>query len=707
MTRFLFITVLLLFLGSLQLKGQIVSADSLLQIVASLPDDESKARFLEKNVVGLSYNKFDDAAKVFLEQLAIAKRSGKVQQELILSLHVIGAANFKGYFGLADSLSLHYVTRVDEAETADIKTGLFHEAAKAAFYAQQYDQSIAFDSSMLKTLTGIGDPALRDSFAVEVYNYLGKSYNASGRFIPAVKALNEGIDLLKAKDPTDDKLREFYTELGIVYSQIGLYDRAVEYLNSTLEINPNPVNKVTNHINIGRNLILTKKYAEASHSYRSVLDIDLPTGRRANFLPFVYEGLIESYYRLGNIDSLDYFFTAFSALQTENTSQQNAGNFLYRQAQLFHSLAHGRLVAAETTGQSLLSEAIDKNDPAEQLMYTELLSELYRQRGDYKQADFFAQNLLTLKDSIQGANRNNALLLYYNQFETKEKENQILLLGREREREAARRKQFQTVAGLLGLLLLTGLIFYLQLRKARQKLSIKNQQLNQLNATKDRFFGIIAHDLRNPIIALETADSQIAKLYAKGNEKGIKRTVEMISKTTGKLTGLLDNLLQWALGQSGAITLRKQPMLLAETIQENIVLYASAAEAKSITLHNVVQEDTTVMADQNALQTILRNLIGNAVKFSPSYQDAKITVAHKKEKGMDVISVSDQGPGIPDEELSHLFQLHHGEQKDGQRKSGTGLGLILCKEMAELHGGHIEVDTQVGAGTSFNIYLPG
>jgi signal transduction histidine kinase len=705
MTRFLLTSIFLLLVGGHQLFGQI-SADSLLEIAASLPDDDAKGRFLEDNVVGLSYNKFDDPAKVFMEQLAIAKRLDKVQQELTLSLHVIGAANYKGYFGLADSLSLHYVSRVAEAETAETKTGLFHEAAKASFYAQQYDQSIAYDSSMLKTLPGISDPVLRDSFAVEVYNYLGKSYNASGRFISAVKALNEGIDLLRAKDPAADKLREFYTELGIVYSQIGLYDRAVDYLNRTLEINPSPVSRVTNQINIGRNLLLTKKYAEASRRYRSILDIELPPGRQANILPFAYEGLIESYYRLGNIDSLDYYFKEFAAMQAENTSQQNAGNFLYRQAQLFHNLVHGRLAAAETTGKGLLSEAIDKNDPAEQLMYTELLSELYRQRGDYKQADYFSQNLLGLQDSIQSANRNNALLLYYNQFETKEKENQILLLGREREREAARRKQFQTVAGLLGLLLLTGLLFYLQLRKARRKLTVQNQQLNQLNATKDRFFGIIAHDLRNPIIALETADSQIAKLYAKGNEKGIKRTVEMISQTTGKLTNLLDNLLQWALGQSGAITLKKQPLLLAENIEENIVLYASAAEAKSITLNNMVQEDTSIMADHNVLQTILRNLIGNAVKFSPSYQDAVITVAHEIVKGMDVISVSDQGPGIPEEELNHLFQLHHGEQQDGQRKSGTGLGLILCKEMAELHGGRIEVETEVGAGSSFKIHLP-
>lgn len=704
MLRYLFAAILLL-PGSQELTGQI-RADSLLQLTASLPDDDARARFLEDNVVGRTYKEFDDPAKVFMEQLAIAKRLGKVQQELILSLHVIGAANYKGYFSLADSLSLHYVSRVDEAETAETKTGLFHEAAKAAFYAQQYDQSIVYDSSMLRQLSGISDQALRDSFAVEVYNYLGKSYNASGRFIPAVTALNEGIDLLIAKDPKADKLREFYTELGIVYSQIGLYDRAVEYLNRTLEINPTPISRVTNQINIGRNLLLTKSYVEASRRYRKVLDVDLPPGRRANFLPFAYEGIIESYYRLGDVDSLDYYFTAFSELQANNTSQQNAGNFLYRQAQLFHDLAHGRLASAASTGQNLLREAIAKNDPAEQLMYTELLSEVYRQRGEYQQADLFSQRLLNLKDSIQGANRNNALLLYYNQFETKEKENQILLLGREREREAARRKQFQTVAGLLGLLLLTGLLFYLQLRKARRKLAEQNQQLYQFNATKDRFFGIIAHDLRNPIVALETADSQIEKLLEKGNTTGVKRTVGMISQTTGQLTNLLDNLLQWALGQSGAITLRKESMPLAEAVAANLELYGSAAEHKSITLKNEVPEGVTVTADHNALQTILRNLVGNAVKFSPAFQNASITIAHQQAAGMDIISVSDEGPGIPETELKGLFQLHRGTQEDGRRKSGTGLGLILCKEMAELHGGRIEVETVPGEGTTFKVYLP-
>ncbi|MFK8160854.1 MAG: ATP-binding protein [Lewinella sp.] len=705
MTRFLFVFTGLLLFGSLQLTGQI-NTDSLLKISASLPDDKAKARFLEDNVVGHHYKSFDDPVSIFMEQLNIAKRTHNLQQELLLSLHVISAANFMGYFGLADSLSLHYVSRVGEAELAQTQVELYHEAAKASFYAQQYDQSIAFDSSMLELLPSIDDQSIQDSFAVESFNYLGKSYNASGRFIPAVKALNEGIDLLRVKDPAADKLREFYTELGIVYSQIGLYDRAVEYLNRTLIINPSPISIVTNQINIGRNLLLTKNYTEATYRYRKTLDIDLPQGRKANFLPFAYQGLIESYYRRGNIDSLDYYFTAFSALQAENTSQQNAGNFLYRQAQLFHDLAHNRLTAAEATGKALLDGAIDKNDPAEQLMYTELLSELYRKRGDYKQADYFTQNLFNLKDSIQGANRNNALLLYYNQFETKEKENQILLLDQEREREAASRKQFQTAAGLLGLLLLTGGLFYLQLRKARQKLKVQNQQLNELNATKDRFFGIIAHDLRNPIVALETADSQIEKLLKKGNTNGVKRTVGMISQTTGQLTNLLDNLLQWALGQSGAITLNKEPMLLAKSVQANMELYASAAENKSISLSNEVPENITVTADHNALQTILRNLMGNAVKFSPSFQDSNITIAHQKAGDMDIISVSDEGPGIPETELKGLFHLHQGTQQDGKRKSGTGLGLILCKEMAALHGGRIEVETAVGVGTTFKVYLP-
>ncbi|MEM9260109.1 MAG: ATP-binding protein, partial [Bacteroidota bacterium] len=119
-----------------------------------------------------------------------------------------------------------------------------------------------------------------------------------------------------------------------------------------------------------------------------------------------------------------------------------------------------------------------------------------------------------------------------------------------------------------------------------------------------------------------------------------------------------------------------------------------------------VPSSVDITADRDALHTILRNLVGNAVKFSPSASTSSITIAHRTEGNRDIITVQDQGPGITPAVQAGLFRLNQGEQQEGRRKSGTGLGLILCKELTELHGGGISVASEAGQGSAFSIWLP-
>lgn len=683
-----------------------MDADSLLQVAYNLSDDATREQFLENSVAGLPFNAFNDPVQLYEAWLAICKRTGAIQKEFNVALKLIEATNYSRKFALGDSLVIHYASRVDEFESPRNKLEIYHAAAKTYLYAQEYDQTIKFDSLALQLLPMVEADFPQDSFAVDIYKFLSSAFVSNGSFHAATVTINNGIDLLKATDPDAKMLGDFYSQLGVLYSQIGLYDRAAEYFNRIASTNAGPGYQAMIQINLGRNHLLTKQYDQARKQYLSFFNYEIAPDERDHMLPFVYEGIIESYYRLGNVDSLDYYFAAFNDLLKEENTNNRESDFVYRQSRLFHELAHAQLSAAETTGKDLYQEAIDKNDPAERIMYTELLADLYRKKGDFKQADLYTRKLLSLQDSIQSANRNNALLLYYNQFETKEKENQILSLGLERERAEARRKQYQFAAGLLSVLLLTSLLFYLPLRKARRKLARQNVVLNELNATKDRFFGVIAHDLRNPIIALQSADRQVTTLYERGDTAGVKRTVGMISQTADQLTGVLDNLLQWALNQSGTITLRKQVLPLAITVNENFGLYAPAAQVRGVALINEVAANLTINADQNALQIILRNLIGNAIKYSPQDQAAVVKVTHRREGAMDLISVSDQGPGISPDAISRLFHLHRGEAPGGLRKSGTGLGLVLCREMAELHGGRIDVVSEVGVGTTFTVALP-
>ena len=687
------------------LYGQ-VNSDSLLEVAKTLPNDVERAKFLEEQSAELLYGDFQDPIAFIMEQLAVAKRLDDAEDEAWYAVDLIKAANYVGQFSLGDSLTFHYVLQAEQLENKKVGLELYHEAAKASFYNQRYDQGIHYDTLALALVPSLTPRSVQDSVKAQIYNYLGKSYNASGQFVPAVLALDEGIELIRSNWPKASILREMYTELGIVYSQIGLYDKAVDYLDQNRELSESQEAKAIADINIARNLLLTHNYPAARDRYQRVVSYDYEAGDKGVYLTYAYNGLVEAYYELEERDSISHYFQQYRSLLQEHPELKETNSFLYKQSTLLYQLANNKLVEAEQNGVELYNEAIAKNDPAEQLMYTRWLADLYRKRGDFRSADRYSRELAVLKDSIQGANRNDALLLYYNQFETKEKENDILRLKVERQQVSASRKLYQTAAALLGLLLLVGGYSFFRLRKARRKLAIQNGELNKLNATKDRFFSIIAHDLRNPIVALSTAGYQVNKLLDRGKTDTLKRVIGNVSETTGRLNGLLDNLLKWALSQSEDITLYKEKLYLHQLVDGQLALYRPAAREKGIALRNNIAEDVTIRADNDALQTILRNLLGNAVKFSPAGQASEVAFTYRQAGKMDVITVIDQGPGIGKEAQKQLFTLQQGKEAGSRRKSGTGLGLILCRELAELHSGRVELESKPGEGASFSVWLP-
>lgn len=686
-----------------------LNTDSLLQLAAGIQQPADRAAQLDDWVAGRSFTDFTDPVALFQARVELAAQRGDVQQEMVAAVDLIKVSNAAGDFARADSLSFHYVATAEQVETPQTRAQLYHEAAKAAYYAQQHALAIRYDSSALVLLPLLETQAERDAFEVRVRSFLGQALSSSGQFVPAAMMMTDAIDLARATEQDSSLLIELYTGLGIVYSQIGLYDRAVQYLDRSTEYSSgmSPGNQVVAEVNTGRNLLLVGNYPAARDRYRKCLRYPLTTPETIATGPYIYNGLVESYYRLGDRDSVNHYYNRYQELLSQHPDQADVNGFLYKQSTWLHHLVNGRLTAAETVGRELLDGARQSNDPADLLLYTEWLAATYRAKKDFERADALTRELMIRKDSVQSANRNNALLLYYNQFETKEKENEILRLNVEQERITARQRLFQTAAGLLALLLLTGGFFFFKLRAARRKLAQRNDELSRLNATKDRFFGIIAHDLRNPIVALQMADRQVGQLYEKGWEAEVREVVGNISDTAGRLSGLLDNLLQWALSQSDAIELKREPLLLAAAAADIVGLYQPAAAYQNITLENTINETTTILADPNALQTILRNLVGNAVKYSGGQEaTTTVTLAHHREGEMDVISVRDQGPGLSDDVRDQLFQLHRKSGTTGRRTHGTGLGLILCRDLAELHGGRISVASEAGKGATFSVWLP-
>ncbi|RUT79547.1 ATP-binding protein [Ancylomarina longa] len=241
----------------------------------------------------------------------------------------------------------------------------------------------------------------------------------------------------------------------------------------------------------------------------------------------------------------------------------------------------------------------------------------------------------------------------------------------------------------------------------RQKLMIDRQrkELESLNATKDKFFSIIAHDLKNPFASLIGASDILVENGDDLSKEQVKTFSSIINQSARQGFRLLENLLEWSRMQTGAIAWKPKVIDLWDLVNESVNLLTGSAEGKDIRLIANVQEDLRVMADPNMINTVVRNLISNAIKFTP--HGGEVIVRSHINKQMIEIWVQDNGIGIAPEVMGKLFRIDEQHvQKGTDNETGTGLGLILCKEFVERHHGKIWVDSELGKGSSFKFSLP-
>jgi len=244
-----------------------------------------------------------------------------------------------------------------------------------------------------------------------------------------------------------------------------------------------------------------------------------------------------------------------------------------------------------------------------------------------------------------------------------------------------------------------------------EKNAIQFEQLQKLNATKDKFFSIIAHDLKSPFSSILGFSEILKDEVEQIDTKTIKRYASLINSSAQNSYALLENLLEWARMQQGQIQFEPENLALNDAVIAEIQNLQYSADLKKIKLTNNTPENLTIKADYNMLLTILRNLISNAIKFTPEggqvKVEAKIEGEVKGEKSQVVISVSDTGIGMTKETIENLFKIESSISTRGtNNERGTGIGLLLCKDFIEKHKGNIAVKSMPGKGSTFTIYLP-
>lgn len=238
-----------------------------------------------------------------------------------------------------------------------------------------------------------------------------------------------------------------------------------------------------------------------------------------------------------------------------------------------------------------------------------------------------------------------------------------------------------------------------------EALSNLNKELEDINATKDRFFSIIAHDLRNPFNSIIGLSDIVLYNYHNYDSEKIKKSISDIKDASKQAHELLQNLLLWSRSQTGSIGFQPVEIDLNSIITENIELLKSQAQKKSIELTSLVNDKYRVSGDINMIETILRNLLTNAIKFTP--QNGRISISAVETENYHEITVKDNGVGISPENISRLFRIDNKYSTKGtEMERGSGIGLILCKEFVEKHGGEIRVESKLNAGSKFKFTLP-
>ncbi|MEP4595147.1 MAG: HAMP domain-containing sensor histidine kinase, partial [Cyclobacteriaceae bacterium] len=332
--------------------------------------------------------------------------------------------------------------------------------------------------------------------------------------------------------------------------------------------------------------------------------------------------------------------------------------------------------------------------------------------GDLAKAVNYQTQYIAFKDSIQDQETTQRIADLRTEFEVGQKQVEVDLLS------VQKRNQQLVSIGLSGILLLSGIFLIIIFRNYREKnrinklleaqanvLNTQKTELEQLNTTKDKFFSIISHDLRGPVSSFFGISAMIKMYVASEQTEDLIELAGDIDESVDRLSSLLDNLLNWAMQQQGQIPFNPRDLDVSDVVANIKNTLQNMADGKQIELITNVTPDVKVYADRNTTETILRNLTSNALKFTP--ENGKVELSAVPRGNEVLMAVSDTGVGIPKDKMATLFTLEEKKSTFGTKgEKGLGVGLQLVEEFTKLNGGHFDVVSEEGVGTTFSFTLP-
>lgn len=475
------------------------------------------------------------------------------------------------------------------------------------------------------------------------------------------------------------------------------------------------------HLARGMMYARMERPAEAKAAFEQALDI------------FTWRGdslhMADAYVEMGDVfigagrqvTAMRYYQQAL-AINQRTGDRSGTASALIRLARLY--LDARQLSSAERAIDEAMELAQATGSRDQRMHIYLLMTRLDSLRGQYRSALAHFDRYVIIKDSLFNQDRSEQMAKIEIQYQNEQARQEAQLLKKEKElsdmrlaaHEATIRTQRLIFGGTTFLLLLLGvgiaILYRLYLsrhnmhdRLAQQTTEMQRQkeELEALNRTKDQWFSILGHDFRYPLHFLQHALSLINEGNLSEREQAmLTRELEQRARNAGNL---LDNLLYWAQGQLEEISLTPTYLILHEQVAQSLHYLEHAAEKKGVVLSNKVPTKLRAWADQDTLQLVLRNLLENAIKFS--FRGDVVRIEGEERGDEVVLAVQDYGIGMSEEVQRRLFQRHQPYATAGtNRERGTGIGLILSRDIVERNHGHIRVESEPGKGSTFYVHLP-
>lgn len=580
-------------------------------------------------------------------------------------------------------------------------------------------------------------------------------------FFDYEKALEYCFEALKIEEGLSLKSGEATTlmVIGSIYEEVGNNTSALDYYRKSLRIGKSLEDDVNisklNH-KIGKSFSKLQQYDSALLYHNKALNYEIEKNNKKGEADAL-NAIANVYTTIGNTADAYHFHTRALALRREIKDKpgealslnyiaeiyKKTGNYVRAHKNLDVALAiwiqlnkhtalaetynnigevyllQKRYLKAQEHLEKGLNYALEINDKKSIRFSYEKLYTCHLAQNNYKQALENKNYYLAIDEFIQSEENEKKITELQSLYELNKKESEIMALKinqQIKEMELRDQENFHTflivVLSFITVIVMLVLYLYRLKQKSNQQLTITNEQINKnnealqaANATKDKFFSIIAHDLKGPLSSLTSFSNLLINHTSSLSQEEIQLVAKDLDKSVGNLFSLLENLLEWSRSQTGIIEYNPEKLNLSEMVNNTIQLLEVSAQNKQININSSIAEHIIVLADRNSITTVIRNLLSNAIKFTDL--GGQIEVIAEESRDNIYIIIKDNGIGMSKEVQDKLFKIENKYTSKGtNNEKGTGLGLILCKEFIEKNGGTITVTSKEMEGTSFCFNLP-